>query len=117
MGSSYGEKREIHVGPASTQEIKGIQVLLKDLKSLQQEGGKSGDLKFHLKDGHCVKAHSLIIKARYVFSYFKRHAICIHNGTHNFIYSDVKDSKEKHLTLTCLKMCLTHFSPAFTLGR
>lgn len=49
------------------QEIKWIQVLLKDLKSLQHDGGKIEDLKFNLKDGHGVKVHPLIIKARYSY--------------------------------------------------
>jgi hypothetical protein len=57
MGSSVGES-------GGGGGDKGTQVLLQHLQSLHQEGKKSGDLQFNLKDGQ-IKAHSLIIKARF----------------------------------------------------
>lgn len=73
MGSSYREKkdqvpgtgRERSGSPQSENINRGVHALLKDFKSLQQDGGRNGDLKFTLKDGHSLKAHSLIFKARY----------------------------------------------------
>lgn len=106
---NYGTGRDIHNN--------GVHNLIKDFKFLLHEGNKNGDVTFLLKAEKTVKAHLLIVKARYDTEQMIPN-ICsfvILLVCSNFL--DANRTKEKPTLMMCLLKCSKPSSNMCTLER